>query len=155
MDEIIQVQSVADVAIARELFTEYAASLGITPCFDNFGQELETLPGEYASPRGRLFIALINGEGAGCAAIRPLQAGICEIKRLYVRTQFRGYKLGRTMTKLCITEASNIGYSHMRLETLPDRMQTAVELYRSIGFVEIVPYGNSPKPGTSYMELTL
>jgi GNAT superfamily N-acetyltransferase len=149
-------ESPDDVAHARELFTEYAAWLGFSLCFQGFDQELATLPGKYASPAGRLLLARCDGALAGCGALRPLEPNICEMKRLFVRPEFRGLRLGLRLTERIIDEARSIGYEFMRLDTVPSKMADANRLYDSFGFYEIPPYyeGN-PQPGVRYLELRL
>lgn len=139
----------------RELFLEYAASLGFSLCFQAFDQELASLPGKYAPPAGRLLLATDNGKAVGCVALRPLDAGICEMKRLYVRPDFRGLGLGRTLAERIIHEAREIGYQRLRLDTVEPVMRAAVALYRELGFLEIAPYGEHPVDGTLFMELHL
>lgn len=152
--EIVHVRSEAQVAQARELFVEYAASLGVDLCFQNFEQELAQLPGAYAPPDGRLLLAYHHEELAGCVALRPLQSGVCEMKRLYVRPKFRRLGLGRTLAQAVIEEARQLGCRCMRLDTLPS-MKEAIVLYRKLGFVEIEPYTHNPVPGALFLERTL
>src|ERR1041384_7373058 len=137
---IFPVSTDEDIANARTLFEEYEASLGISLCFQNFDQELKGLPGKYASPDGLLLLATENDELAGCIALRKLSPGICEMKRLFVRPAFRSHGLGRVLVQTIIDEARKLGYTHMRLDTLPGLMDKAIELYRSFGFVDIAPY---------------
>ena len=139
----------------RGLFLEYAQSLGFSLCFQSFDKELAELPGIYASPDGRLLLATINGQPAGCAALHKLESDICEMKRLYVRPQFRGLHLGRQLTEKIIAEARAIGYEKMRLDTIVGKMDRAIELYRQLGFLEINSYRPNPIPGAMYMELEL
>ncbi|HMG71908.1 MAG TPA: GNAT family N-acetyltransferase [Pyrinomonadaceae bacterium] len=155
LTEIIQVQSADHVEQARELFKEYEAWLEVDLCFQNFEKELAELPGKYAPPDGRLLLAFENGEVAGCVALRKLGKGACEIKRLFLRPQFRGKGLGRQLAELIIAEAKQMGYERMRLDTLPPKMNDAIALYRSLGFKEIEPYYNNPVPGAKFMELDL
>ena len=137
------------------LFEEYAAALGISLCFQNFDQELKGLPGKYAPPDGRLLLATENDELAGCIAMRKLSPGICEMKRLFVRPGFRSQGLGRVLVKTIIDEARKLGYTHMRLDTLPGLMDKAIALYSSFGFVDIGPYYENPVEGAKFMELDL
>jgi GNAT superfamily N-acetyltransferase len=143
------------VAQARELFQEYAQSLGVSLCFQNFEQELAGLPGHYAPPDGRLLLAEYDGQLAGCVALHKWESGVCEMKRLYLRPSFRGKGLGRAMAEKIIAEARNIGYRRMRLDTIEPLMKDAVEMYRKLGFREIAPYRPNPIAGAMYMELQL
>jgi GNAT superfamily N-acetyltransferase len=152
---IIQVSSPAQIAQARELFLEYAASLGFSLCFQNFDRELAGLPGDYVLPEGRLLLAEYKGQLAGCVALHKLEPGICEMKRLYLRPPFRGKGLGRALAEHLITEARQAGYRHMRLDTVGPVMKDAVAMYRTMGFREIAPYRPNPMAGTLYMELDL
>jgi putative acetyltransferase len=152
---LIRAASQAEIAEARRLFEEYAAWLMIDLCFQNFEQELMELPGAYAPPRGRLLLAVDGDEVAGCVALRDSGAGICEMKRLFVRPQFQGRGIGRALTERIIAEARALGYRRMRLDTLPSRMGRAVDVYRAFGFREIEPYYANPTPGTLYLELKL
>ena len=139
---------------ARRLFEEYADSLGVDLCFQDFESELANLPGQYARPSGRLLLASWDTELAGCVALRPLDPGVCEMKRLYVRPAFRAHGVGRVLAERAIQEARRVGYRHMRLDSLPS-MSTAIALYRRLGFREIPPYRDNPVPGTVYLELPL
>jgi putative acetyltransferase len=149
------VESPAQVAQARELFLEYAQSLGVNLCFQNFEQELAGLPGHYAPPDGRLLLAEYEGQLAGCVALHQWEPGVCEMKRLYLRPTFRGTGLGRVIAEKAIAEARNIGYQYMRLDTIEPIMKDAVEMYRKLGFREIAPYRPNPIAGAMYMELQL
>lgn len=140
---------------ARELFVEYAASLGISLCFQNFDQELAGLPGRYAAPDGAILLADIEGVAAGCVALRPLDGPeLCEMKRLYVRDRFRELRLGRALAEAVIAKAREIGYRAMRLDTLPS-MGRAIGLYEKLGFKDIAPYCENPHEGVRYLELKL
>jgi putative acetyltransferase len=152
---LAQAESPAQIAQARELFLEYAQSLGFSLCFQNFDQELAALPGDYAPPEGRLLLAMYEGQVAGCVAIHKLESGICEMKRLYLRPQFRGMKLGRVLVDAVMAEARQIGYQRMRLDTVEPVMKDAVAMYRKIGFREIPAYCANPMAGALYMELDL
>jgi GNAT superfamily N-acetyltransferase len=145
----------SEFAQARELFLEYAKSLGFSLCFQNFDQELAGLPGDYAPPSGRLLLAEVQSELAGCVALHKFESEVCEMKRLYLRPKFRGKGLGRVLTEAVITEARNIGYRRIRLDTVGTVMQDAVAMYRKMGFREIAPYRANPMAGTLYLELTL
>ena len=155
MTDIAQAQSAEDIAHTHELFREYEAWLEVDLCFQSFEKELAELPGKYAPPDGRLLLALDNGQVAGCAALRKIGDGICEIKRLFLRPAFRGQGLGRKLAEAVISEAKQIGYERMRLDTLPPKMNDAIALYRSLGFTEIEPYYDNPVPGAKFMELDL
>jgi len=124
-------------------------------CFQNFEQELAGLPGEYALPDGRLLLAEYEGQLAGCVALHKWQADICEMKRLYLRSSFRGKGLGGALAEAIIGEARSIGYRRMRLDTIEPIMKDAVEMYRKLGFREVAPYRPNPIAGAMYMELNL
>jgi putative acetyltransferase len=150
-----QAESPAQIAQARELFLEYADSLGFSLCFQSFDQELAGLPGDYAPPDGRLLLAEYRGQPAGCVALHKLDSEICEMKRLYLRPQLRGRGVGRALAEAVIAEARAIGYRKMRLDTVEPAMPNAVAMYRRLGFVEIAPYRTNPIAGALYMELAL
>jgi ribosomal protein S18 acetylase RimI-like enzyme len=150
-----QAESATQLAEVRELFLEYANSLGFSLCFQNFDNELASLPGDYAPPDGTLLLAAANGLPAGCVALHRLAPEICEMKRLYVRPQFRGKGLGRQLAERVIAEARQIGYKYLRLDTVEPVMKTAVQMYRQLGFREIPPYRANPIAGALYMELQL
>lgn len=143
------------VAQAREIFLEYANSLGFSLCFQNFDKELAELPGDYAPPDGRMLLATYEGQLAGCVALHKLDGAICEMKRLYLRPKFRGKGLGRVLAETVIHQARQIGYKRMRLDTVEPMMKDAVAMYRRLGFKEIAPYRPNPISGTLYMELEL
>lgn len=140
---------------ARELFREYQTLLGLDLCFQNFEEELATLPGKYAQPSGRLYVASVDGCLAGCIALRELTCGCCEMKRLYVRDAFRGQKIGRALVGRIITDAEEIGYSRMVLDTYAETMKEAVGLYRSFGFTETEAYYLNPNVGVLFLGLNL
>jgi putative acetyltransferase len=153
--DISQAESDSQIASIRELFLEYAQSLGFSLCFQSFDQELAGLPGDYASPEGRLLLASVGGAPAGCVALHKLGAEICEMKRLYVRPQFRGKGFGKILAGTVIAEARQIGYKQLRLDTVEPMMRTAVAMYRNLGFREIAPYRTNPIEGALYMEIQL
>lgn len=148
-------QSASEIQTVRELFLEYAQSLGFSLCFQSFDQELAGLPGDYAPPDGRLLLAVGGTDAAGCVALHKIDSDICEMKRLYVRPRFRGLGLGKMLAERIIVEAREIGYKRLRLDTVEPRMTTAVAIYRTLGFREIAPYRVNPIDGALYMELQL
>jgi putative acetyltransferase len=177
MLRIISAETREGVKQASVLFREYAASLGVDLSFQNFEQELASLPGDYAPPGGRLFLAVLDeappaelGSSsstsstsftsstspsvAGCIALRKIDAETCEMKRLYVRPEFRGHGAGRALARAVIEAAREIGYRRLRLDTLP-QMTEAQALYRDLGFREIPPYRHNPIVGSRYFELEL
>jgi ribosomal protein S18 acetylase RimI-like enzyme len=153
-----QADSAELLAAARELFSEYAGMLGIDLAFQNFEAELAGLPGEYQAPQGALLVALVDGEVAGCGALRALSdvdyPNACEMKRLYVRRAFRRFGLGRVLAQQLMDRATEAGYSCMLLDTLDD-MEAARGLYTSLGFEEIPPYYFNPVPGAHYLKVAL
>ena len=151
---IVQAESQDDINQARELFKEYAASLGADLCFQDFEKELANLPGVYAPPEGRLLLALFGTQAAGCVALRKIAEGVCEMKRLYIQAEFRGRGIGRRLAVAILEEARKMGYNRMRLDTLPF-MKEATALYRSLGFQPISPYRHNPIEGALFMELDL
>jgi len=153
--QALQVESPEQIAAIRELFLEYAQSLGFSLCFQSFDKELAELPGDYAAPEGRLLLATCEGQSAGCVALHKLDHEICEMKRLYVRPEFRGKGLGKILAERIIGEAHQIGYKQLRLDTVEPLMRTAVKMYRTLGFREIAPYRPNPIEGALYMEISL
>lgn len=152
--KLVEAGSDVEMSYVRELFVEYARALGFDLCFQNFDTELAQLPGEYAPPDGRLLLALDGEKIAGCVALRKFAPGICEMKRLFVRPEFRKQKIGRVLAEKVIDDACTIGYRRMRLDTVPSMVE-AIALYRSLGFKEIEPYRQNPIAGALYMELKL
>jgi GNAT superfamily N-acetyltransferase len=152
---ITQAATQNDINEARELFQEYEAALGISLCFQNFAEELANLPGDYAPPRGRLLLVREFDQLMGCVALRPLGPTICEMKRLFVRPEYRDRRLGRVLVEAIIEEARKIGYPEMRLDTMAGRMDRAIALYKSVGFVEIPPYRENPVDTATFMALDL
>jgi ribosomal protein S18 acetylase RimI-like enzyme len=148
----------SQLSAIRKLFEDYQASLGIDLCFQGFEQELRSLPGDYVEPLGGLLLATVDGEPAGCCAFRPLansdHVNACEMKRLYVRTAFRGMGIGRRLVEAIIEGAQQSGYSTMLLDTLSD-MESARALYQEVGFVETEPYYHNPIPGAHYLKRAL
>lgn len=154
---IRQASGPLDVALARSLFEEYASWLNEDLCFQGFAQELATLPGAYAPPRGRLLLAGPSGDAFGCVALRPLHDDadtVAEVKRLYVQPRARGAHWGRRLASLVIEEARRIGYRELKLDTL-QRMTQARHLYESLGFVECEPYYHNPLGAPVYLRLDL
>jgi putative acetyltransferase len=152
---IIQAENDSRIAEARRLFREYESWLGLDLCFQGFEQELKGLPGKYAPPNGRLYIAVADNTVAGCIALRKLDNGVCEMKRLYVRDEYRGRSIGKLLIDKVIEEARAAGYQKMRLDTYPPKMANAVGLYKAHGFREIAPYYENPYEGVLFMELDL
>lgn len=156
--ELVTPSSPEDLDTTRTLFREYAQSLGVDLCFQNFEEELATLPGDYAAPRGALFLVQAEGRYAGCVALRPLDSAdypnAAEMKRLYVRPGFRGTGLGRELAQAAIDAAREAGYSCVLLDTLDD-MEAARGLYEELGFREIPPYYHNPIPGAHYLKVDL
>ena len=136
------------------LFQEYASSLGVDLNYQNFSAELSGLPGKYAKPYGRLYLALVDRTPAGCVAMRRLDGSRAEMKRLFIRPEYRGLHLGRLLVEQIIADAAAIGYHSLVLDTL-STMEHAKSLYRSLGFVEIEPYYNSPISNTTFLSLLL
>ena len=153
--KVKQVETDEEIVQARQLFEEYAAWLGFSLCFQNFDKELATLPGDYSPPNGRLLLAIKDDQLAGCVALRKIGEGTGEMKRLYVRPEFRGMGLGRRLTETVIEAARELGHQRLRLDTLPGRMDQAIAMYRSLGFKDIERYYNNPYEDAAYMELTL
>jgi ribosomal protein S18 acetylase RimI-like enzyme len=153
--QLIQAQSPEEISSMRALFEEYASWVEISLCFQNFDKEVAELPGAYAPPSGRLILAIEGAEVMGCVALRKIEDEVGEMKRLYVRPEFRGSGLGRALTERLIAEAKQIGYTRLRLDTLPGKMDQAIAMYRSFGFQEIAPYYTNPIAEATFMELTL
>jgi len=151
----------ADHEAIKALFREYAESLGFSLAYQDFDQELADFPGKYSSPEGALLLARVCDEAAGTVALRKLDTGICEMKRLYVKPQFRGRRttdgrsIGRALAEDIVGIGRERGYQRLRLDTIGGKMHQALALYRSMGFVEIPPYYASPIPDTAYLELVL
>jgi len=153
--QISHIRNNEDIATVRELFREYENKMGLDLCFQGFEAELASLPGNYAEPDGRLLIATFDDSIAGCIALKKVDDETCEMKRLYVREEFRGKHIGKALIDRLIADARTIGYKRLRLDTFPPIMSKAVELYSSYGFREIAPYTTDPHPDLLFMELTL
>ena len=154
MTRFFRAESEEDIRHVRELISEYVASLDFDLRFQHFDEEFVELPGEYAAPDGCLLLAMHETKIAGCVALRKITQEVCEMKRLYVRPEFRGKGIGKDLAAAIIEEARKIGYKYMRLDTVPS-MKEAVALYRSLGFKEIRPYRHNPIKGAMFMELAL
>jgi len=165
---IVPADNPVRIEAIRELFKEYAASLSFNLCFQSFEEELARLPGEYAPWSGMLLLGLVDDRPAGCVAMHRLDgqmaglhgelysgSDVCEMKRLYVRPEFRKCGVGRELIGAILNCAAAIGYRKMRLDTVPSEMARAVELYQKLGFVEIEPYRLNPIPGAKYLELDI
>ncbi|MEY3920712.1 MAG: hypothetical protein RL634_473 [Bacteroidota bacterium] len=139
---------------AKHLFKEYALSLDISLDFQHFNEELDIVESMYGAPTGILYIVYYQEKAVACAALRKIGEGICEVKRMYVQTSFRRFKIGDTLIDLLVTKATNMGYSLMRLDTL-DSMTPAISLYKKHGFYEIEAYYFNPNKNTVYMEKKL
>jgi len=159
--EISAPRGAADHEAIKTLFREYAESLGFSLDYQDFDSELAGFPGKYAAPDGALLLATADGEAAGTVALRKLEQGICEMKRLYVKPAFRGRRtadgrsIGRALAEDIVAIVRDRGYQRLRLDTIGGKMRQALSLYRSMGFVEIPPYYASPIPDTAYLELVL
>jgi ribosomal protein S18 acetylase RimI-like enzyme len=152
---IHQPTSANEMQVVRALFEQYGEAIGVDLASQNFAQELADLPGKYAPPAGCILVATVDGQPAGCVALRALSDGACEMKRLYVRPQHRADGLGRKLAQRIIEEARARGYACMRLDTIPAKMRGAVSLYLALGFDWIPAYWSNPLPGAQYMELKL
>ncbi|KXK49589.1 MAG: GCN5-related N-acetyltransferase [Chlorobi bacterium OLB5] len=153
--EIIPVNSPELTEAAKMLFRDYEKWLNVSLCFQGFEEEVNTLPGKYAPPEGRLYIVRQNEKYTGTIALRKIDEGICEMKRLYLIPECRGKGIGHKLVSLIIDDARKIGYKKMRLDTIKEKMPKAVEIYKKYGFKEIEPYYHNPNPHTLFMELDL
>jgi len=153
-DRIIPATTAGQIEQVRTLFREYAEATGHGECFQGFTREVAELPGPYAPPSGQLLLAQVDSGPSGCVALRKLEDSVCEMKRLYVRSEFRSRKLGRQLAEAIIAEARRIGYGAMRLDTLPS-MAAARALYQTLGFRAIPRYNDNPSEGVIYLELRL
>jgi putative acetyltransferase len=152
---VLDAVGAGDIAAAKTLFLDYAASLDFSLCFQGFDEELKGFPGDYVPPRGRLLLAKEGPTAVGVVALRPLGTGICEMKRLYVPPAYRGRGIGESLVDRAIAEARAIGYRRMRLDTVPEKMAAATALYRARGFYPIPAYYEAPLPGIAFFELAL
>ena len=152
--ELIHAHTDEHIALLKKMFVEYGESLDFKLCFQSFDTEVAGLPGDYAQPEGRLILAYADDKPAGCIGLRKIETGVCEMKRLWVRPDFRGLKLGRILAEYLLDEAKTIGYNSMRLDTV-STMTAARGLYKSLGFVEIESYYHNPQPDVIYMEKVL
>lgn len=156
--QLLPARDAQDLDEVRDIFREYAQGLGVDLCFQQFDAELAGLPGDYAEPRGALLMAVVDGELAGCCALRPLDTAdypnAAEMKRLYVRKAFRGFGLGRQLAEAILDAARRAGYACVLLDTLDD-MEAARALYVELGFEEIPPYYHNPIPGAHYLKVDL
>ena len=159
--EITAPRDASDLEAIKALFREYARSLGFSLAYQDFDKELADFPGKYAAPAGALLLATVGGAAAGTVALRKLDDGICEMKRLYVKPEYRGRRtadgrsIGRALAEYIVAIGRERGYQRLRLDTIGGKMRQALSLYRSMGFVEIPPYYASPIPDTAYLELVL
>jgi putative acetyltransferase len=154
MIEIIPATTPSHIQAIRDLFREYEQVLQVDLCFQGFEGELAGLPGKYDPPQGCLLLAFANDQPAGCVAMRPLAQGVCEMKRLYVRTAFAGQGLGKKLALTVIERAVAAGYARMRLDTL-EKLRPALGLYAGLGFRKCPPYYDNPLPGVVYLERNL
>jgi putative acetyltransferase len=151
---LVEVNQAHQIVVAQKLFREYAEAIGIDLEYQGFTAELNGLPQPYAQPGGTLLIAQVDGQSAGCVAVRRLDPQIAEMKRLYVRSQYRGRRIGEKLVDAAIDAARRSNYRALRLDTLPT-MPTAQELYRKLGFKEIPAYNSKHLTGTRVYELKL
>ncbi len=154
MIEIRSASLPGDVPVVRQLFRDYADSLGVDLCFQDFEAELDSLPGKYAPPQGRMMLAWGGAEAAGCVALRPVDGETCEMKRLYVKPRFRAHHLGRQLAERICREARDAGYWRICLDTLPS-MSSALHIYSRLGFQAIEPYVFNPIDGAIFLGLNL
>ena len=152
--EISDALSPDDLEAVRDLFVEYQRAIGVSLCFQGFESELASLPGDYARPRGRLLLIAVEGRTAGCVALRALSDEEGEMKRLYVRPEFRGRGLGRLLARRIVRDARALGYRRLKLDTLPS-MNEAQALYEQLGFRDCAPYNVNPVEGVRFMALEL
>jgi len=151
----IQPSSQIELESARALLREYEASLEISLCFQNFEKELADLPGKYSPPSGRLLLAYVDNQLAGSVALRKHDEDTCEMKRLFLRPGFRGLGLGKALVVKIIDEAKSIGYKRMCLDTIPGKMDSAIALYKAMGFQDISPYYDNQATDSRFMQKDL
>lgn len=154
MTTIVRAETPEQIGSVRSLFAEYVAGLPVDVSYEKVPRESADLPGAYGPPRGELLLVLVDGEPAGCIALRPLDGDICEMKRVYLRPAWRGRGIGRLMAESIIAAARRIGYRRMRLDTIP-ALKPALSLYRSLGFRVIAPYRDIPSDRALFLELKL
>ncbi len=154
MAEFIEARTERHIEHVKKLFIEYARSLHFDLHFQDFNNEISEFPGEYAAPEGCLFLAMLHDQPVGCVALRKLSERICEMKRLYVRPEYRGRKIGKKLAEMVVEKAKEIGYRWMRLDTI-STMKEAIDIYRKLGFKRIEPYRHNPIDGAVFMELAL
>ncbi len=154
MIELVAAHAGPALAEIAPLFREYAAGLNIDLTQQGFEEELATLPGRYRPPGGAILLATCDNRPAGCVALRPIEPQTCEMKRLYVRPEFRGGGVGRALTEAIVAQARRAGYRRMLLDTL-ESMQAARGLYATLGFRPTAPYGHHPYPGTQYLGMDI
>ena len=147
---IFEAYDAGDIAACRTLFLEYRQAVGAVPCFEGFDHEVATLPGDYGPPRGRLWLAHVDDEPAGCVALRPIAPRDAEIKRLFVRPRFRGRQLGRALAECALETARQLGYVSVRLDTLPTMVE-AQALYERLGFQPVARYNDNPVEGVRFL----
>ncbi|WP_304234914.1 GNAT family N-acetyltransferase [Jiulongibacter sediminis] len=151
---MVRKAEIADIETVRSLFRAYEKGLGLDLCFQGFEEELAALPGKYAEPEGCILLYISEGEVGGVVALKALETEICEMKRLYVKDEFRGQKIGKTLARAVIEEAKRKGYLLMKLDTLA-RLVPAVDLYRNLGFKETEAYNYNPDETVLYFEKKL
>ncbi len=154
MLKIIQATTPEQLETARNLFREYQQFLNVDLCFQGFEEELASLPGKYAAPYGEILLAEFDGKMAGCVAVRAIKGDICEMKRLYVKDEFRGLSIGKKLAEEIIKKAKQLNYKKMQLDTL-ERLQAAMGIYQQLGFKKISPYYANPLDEVVYWELDL
>lgn len=153
--EILPVNTPELTEETKRLFREYEKWLNVSLCFQGFEEEVNTLPGKYSPPEGKLYIVKYDSKYSGCIALRKIEDGICEMKRLFLKEELRGKGIGNTLVTKIINDAKDIGYKTMRLDTIKEKMPKAVEIYTKHGFVETEPYYHNPNPHTLFLELDL